>query len=124
MLKNALEVLKLPYLVSIEKVDYVDYQSEPDLDISPYSRVFAYKHDAYGFENEVRVLLDRSVDEFDKPINDTGISIRIAHKDILKSIVVAPEAPSWFVSLIADVAVKKYKIEAPCCRLALSVHPV
>ncbi len=124
MLKKALEALNLPYLVSIEKVDYVDYQSDPNLDISPYSRVFAYKHDAYRFENEVRILLDRSVDEFDKPINDRGISIKMAPKDILKNIVVAPEAPSWFVSLITDVVKQKYKIDAPCRRSALSVQPI
>jgi hypothetical protein len=123
LLKTALEALKLPYLVSIEKVDYVDYQSDPDLDISPYSRVYAYKHDAYGFENEVRILLDRSVDEFDKPIKEEGILIKILHKDILKKIIVAPEAPDWFVSLISDVATK-YRIEAPCCPSALSVKPI
>lgn len=124
LLKNALEARQLPYLVSIEKVDYVDYQSDPDLDISPYSRVFAYKHDAYEYENEVRILLDRSVYEFDEPIDGEGISIKIPIKDVLKRIIVAPEAPSWFVTLINDVVETKYKIEAPCCPSVLSVQPI
>ena len=124
LLKKAIKALNLPYLVSIEKVDYVDYQSDPDLDISPYARVFAYKHDAYSFENEVRVLLDRSVNEFDVPIEDKGIPLQFAHKDILRSVVVAPEAPGWFVSLITDIARNKYKIGVPCCPSALSIQPI
>ena len=75
------------------------------------------------FRDEVRILLDRSVDEFDKPIREKGILIKIPHKDILKKIIVAPEAPDWFVTLISDVATK-YKIKVPCCSSALSVQPI
>ena len=121
--RTALDKQDLPYLVSIEKVDYVDYTTDPELDLSPYSRIFAYKHSAYEFEKEVRVILDldRQGHVFDTPIEKKGLYVPINPSSFLKNIVVAPNAPSWFVDLVFDVA-KDSKISIKPS--ALAVDPI
>jgi len=97
-LRQSLHEQHLPHLVSIERVEYVKHWRDPKLDISPYSRVFAYKTKAYEFEKEVRVLIDRSVDEFDADVPETGMAVKVSLQTLLRSIVIAPEAPPWFDS--------------------------
>jgi two-component SAPR family response regulator len=58
-LRKSLEGEDLPYLIYIEKVEYVNHWDDPELDLAPYSRVFAYKNKAYEFEKKVRILIDR-----------------------------------------------------------------
>lgn len=122
-LRKSLHEQYLPHLISIERVEYVKHWRDPDLDISPYSRVFAYKTKAYDFEKEVRVLIDRTVDEFDTAVYEKGMSIRVNHKTLLRSVVVAPESPPWFESLIRKVA-DRYGITAPVRRSKLASDPV
>lgn len=122
-LRTSLLEQKLPYDISIEKVQYVKHWRDPDLDIAPYSRVFAYKTKAYDFEKEVRVLIDRSAGEFEAEMPDRGMAVKIDPATLLRSIVVAPEAPVWFETLIREVS-ERYKILAPVRRSKLATDPV
>lgn len=121
-LKSALEEQKHDYCFFIERVGYVKHWRDPQLDITPYSRVFAYKVKAYEHEKEVRVLLDRSADEFDAKINVTGMPIMVELASLLRSIVIAPEAPDWFSSLVNQL-VQRYSIDAPVHRSKLATDP-
>jgi len=120
-LRAALQEQKLPFHVSIEKVSYVNHWRDPKLDISPYSRIFAYKLKAYAFEREVRVLIDRSIDEFDSEIDDTGIPIPVSLKTLLRSIVISPEAENWFAQLVQAITGQN-GVNAPVHRSKLSVE--
>lgn len=123
MLHNAIEEQSLDYDIAIEKVNYVKYWRDPKLDLVPYSKVFAHKNIAYEFEKEVRVLIDRFDAEFNADIEEKGMSIKVDLKTLLCSIVIAPEAPQWFVNLVGDVC-NFYKVEAPVKRSLLAKEPV
>lgn len=96
---------------------------DPILDIAPYSRVFAYKTKAYEFEKEVRILIDRFSSEFDTIMPDGGMPIRVDHKTLLRSVVIAPESPVWFEILVQEVS-KHYGILAPVRRSKLATEPI
>lgn len=121
-LKSSLEEFKHPYCFFMERVEYVKHWRDPQLNIAPYSRVFAYKVKAYEYEKEVRVLLDRSADEFDVEITETGMPIKVKPATLLRSIVIAPEAPEWFRSLIVQL-VERYKLSVPVHRSKLATEP-
>ncbi|MBA5864840.1 MAG: hypothetical protein GDA65_19335 [Nitrospira sp. CR1.1] len=122
-LRQSLQEQDLPYDLAIEKVQYVKHWDDPALDIAPYSRVFAYKTNAYEYENEVRVLIDRFAGEFDNEILEVGMPIKVAHKTLLRSIVVAPEAPVWFELLVREV-VRRYGITVSVSRSMLASQPL
>lgn len=122
-LKQAIEQENLPHEISIEKVEYVRHWHNPALDIAPYSRVFAYKTKAYEFEKEIRVIVDRFHTDFDTSISETGIPIRIQAQTLLRSVVIAPEAPTWFEQLVRDACIK-YGVTAPVRRSMLSKDPI
>jgi hypothetical protein len=122
-LKQSLEEQDLPYDIAIEKVDYVKHWRDPELNIAPYSRVFAYKIKAYEFEKEVRVLIDRFADEFEANISETGMSITVSLQSLLRSIVIAPEAPPWFEKLVLEVSTH-FGITAPVRRSMLAKEPI
>lgn len=122
-LRGAFQEQRLPYDISIERVEYVKHWRDPDLDIAPYSRVFAYKTKAYEFEKEVRVLIDRSAGEFEAPMPDAGMTIKVNQATLLRSIVIAPEAPVWFETLVREAS-ERYDILAPVRRSKLAFDPV
>jgi hypothetical protein len=121
-LKQALLEQNLSYDISVEKVDYVKHWRDPSLDIAPYSRVFAYKTKAYEFEKEVRIIIDR-FNEFDAEMPDKGMVVKIDHLTLLRSIVIAPEAPGWFETLVREVSAR-YEIVAPVRRSKLATDPI
>ena len=122
-LRKSLTEQVLPYDISIEKVGYVKHWRDPDLDIAPYSRVFAYKTKAYEFEKEVRVLIDRFADEFESKMPEAGMPIKVDHRTLLRSVVIAPEAPIWFETLVREASVR-YGILVPVRRSKLATDPV
>jgi hypothetical protein len=122
-LKRSLETEKIPYDIAIERVEYVKHWRDPALDIDPYSWVFAYKTKAYDFEKEVRILIDRFHGEFEAEIAETGMPIKVSAQALLRSIVVAPEAPPWFEKLVREVAAH-FGIDAPVRRSFLAKEPV
>ena len=122
-LRQAIEDQHHPYRFFIERVEYVKHWRNPQMNVDPYSRVFAYKVKAYEYEKEVRVLLDRSIDEFDAVIPEIGMPIKVRQKTLLRSIVLPPEVPPWFESLVRQLK-EKYQIEAPVHRSKLATEPL
>ncbi|NVJ10994.1 hypothetical protein HUW63_38115, partial [Myxococcus sp. AM001] len=107
--------------ITIKKVKYVKHWKDPSLSIKPYSNVFAYKVTAYDYEKEVRVIVDRFDDKFSN--NSSGIIMPAPAKDLIRSIVVSPEAPDWYKSMIEKVA-QDYGITAPVRRSKLATDPI
>jgi len=123
MLSETLSEKVLPYDLAIEKVEYIKHWRDPKIDITPYARVFAYKTKAYEHEKEVRVLLDRSLNEFDAEISETGMPISVNPSKLLRSVVIAPEAPAWFDKLVRRFA-DKYGLKAPVHKSKLAADPI
>ncbi len=122
-LESALNSLKLNHFVSLRKVIYVKHWRDPSLNIAPYSNVFAYKVVAYEYEKEVRAIIDRFDEEFELENTPSGMSIKVPSNKLLRSIVINPEAPQWYVELIKSVS-NKFQIEAPVRRSLLTNEPV
>lgn len=111
------------HAISIARVQYVKHWSDPKLDVLPdYTRVFAYKTKAYEYEKEVRVIIDRTNHAPD-PGLASGIVVPVAADRLLRSIVIAPDAPPWFEKLVRQSA-GRYGIRAPVRRSRLATDPI
>ena len=104
--------------VKILKVEYIDHLKNPDMIIGHYSDPLRFKHKAYEYETEIRVVISRAGTETDKP-NPKGIRLPINLDTLVKSVVVAPEADSWFYDLVSDVT-SKYRLSAPVIKSELA----
>lgn len=122
-LRETIANAKLPYNIYISRVRYVKHWRDPELKIRPYSNVFAYKVMAYEFEKEVRVIVDRFHDEFESAVVDEGFVAPVSHKTLLRSVVISPEAPTWYHDLVKEVS-SKYGVVAPVRRSKLAFEPV
>jgi hypothetical protein len=121
-LNHALEEHCNDYLLSIRKVEYVKHWRDPKLVIRPYSNIFAYKVKAYEYEKEVRVIIDN----FDSPDGEAigrGIPLSVDANALLRTVVIAPEAPEWYVDLIQKIAKQNF-IDAPVRRSMLAIEPI
>lgn len=97
--------------VKIFKVEYIDHLKNQDMIIGSYSDPLRFKHKAYKYETEIRVVISRAGTETDNP-NPKGIRLPINLDTLVRSVVVAPEADSWFYDLVSDVT-SKYRLSAP-----------
>jgi hypothetical protein len=122
-LKESLDASKLDAFLSIKRVEYVKHWRDPSLKINPYSNVFAYKVVAYDYEKEVRVIADKFDGNFNVPEAPDGLIAKTPANNLLRSIVVSPEAPEWYVHLI-NKTVEKYEIKAPVRRSKLATGPI
>jgi len=77
---------------------------------------------AYEFEKEVRVIVDSFHETFDVEATKVGMPIPISLDKLLRSVVVAPDAPPWFFTLIGEVTAK-YGVKAPVRKSKLSFDP-
>jgi len=94
--------------VCFKEVVYIDHSGKLYNGIYDLSHnTFALKHEAYSFENEVRMIITRNSLEEPSPLR-----LKINPNDIIDKIIVSPEAGDWFYNLIKSVS-EKYKIEAP-----------
>ena len=108
------------YKTYIRKVKYVDYSDNPEIQISPYSNIFSYKHNAYEYEKEVRIILDRYHEDFSKESMCDSVLLNIDVGKFLTGVIISPQAPDWFDSLVRkimyrydfDVEVKKSKLSS------------
>jgi hypothetical protein len=108
--------------VEIFKVRYIDHFRNPDMVIGNYSDPLRFKHSAYFFEREVRIIVNRirqNRNQFPKP---EGISLPVALHDLIRSVVVAPEADSWFFDLVSDIT-ERYGVKSPVRRSKLTYLP-
>lgn len=107
--------------VLIHKVKYIDHAKNPDMIIGQYTDLLRYKHEAYKYENEIRIIVTRQSGRWEQ--NPDGFRLQIEDLNaLMRSIVVAPEAQDWFVELIEDVCMK-YKVSAPVRRSKLASLP-
>jgi hypothetical protein len=126
-LADTLEGMDENHTIRIARVDYVKHWSDPKLDISPdYARIFTYKTKAYEYEKEVRVIIDRtgrSSRTLGPELLQSGILVPIDAATLMRSIVIAPDAPPWFEKLVRQSALR-YGIEAPVRRSKLATDPI
>jgi hypothetical protein len=112
------------HAVSIARVDYVKHWSDPKLDISPdYARIFTYKTKAYEYEKEVRVIIDRTGHSIVPELLQAGILVPVDVRRLVRSIVIAPDAPPWFEKLVRQSALR-YGVGAPVRRSKLATDPI
>ena len=122
-LANELEVHNRNNNIRIKKVEYIDHFDDPKIDVSKYSNIFAYKNEAYSFENEVRIIADHYPNPEVMSNDSYGYGIKIKLSNLLRSIVVSPESPEWFFNLITQVCFK-YKCQDYVQRSKLASGPI
>jgi hypothetical protein len=106
--------------VLVQKVKYIDHFANPDMVIGRYTDPLRFKHEAYEFEREVRVMLPRQTD-WEK--NPEGIQLPLPDlNSLVTSIVVAPEAGKWFLELVQGVT-QRYGLKVPVRMSALAQLP-
>lgn len=105
--------------VLIQKVKYIDHFENPDMVIGRYTDPLQFKHEAYDFEREVRILVPR---QNDWENNSESLRLPISANALVSSIVVAPEAGEWFFDLVKDVT-ERYGLEVPVKMSALAQLP-
>ncbi len=94
--------------VLIKKVRYINHGGTlPDGVYSLDQHIFGFKHIAYSYEREVRVILTRPSGAMRK-----ALRLPLNFNDFALNIIVAPEAPEWFFKLVKDVA-EKYVVTVP-----------
>ena len=121
-LKQALSDADLPHFVSIRKVSYIRHWKDPEIDIKPYSNIFAYKVRAYDYEKEVRAIIDRLEEDIDDEM-EPGMYVTISRNQLLRSIVVSPEAPVWFKKMIKEI-IQDYDLDVIIRRSHLDTKPI
>ena len=106
----------------ISRVRYIDHFKNPDMIIGRYFDLLEYKHKAYKFEQEVRIILPRQGAKWSK--NPDGIRLPINDLNaLIRGVVVAPEAEKWFFDLVED-ATRKYGVRAPVKTSKLAELPM
>jgi len=123
-LSGALSDVAREHALWIARVEYVKHWSDPQLDVTPdFARIFTYKTKAYEYEKEVRVIIDRTGRKAGAELAQTGIPVAVDAVRLLRSIVIAPDAPPWFEKLVRQSALR-YGIRAPVRRSRLAADPI
>ena len=106
-------------LVNVKKIRYIDHAGRlPDGAYGFNVGVFGFKHVAYAYEKEVRIVITRPMnDEQEEVPHELRVPVNV--NNFLRSIVVAPEAGDWFFNLVTDIA-RKYNVIKPVRKSALT----
>lgn len=105
--------------VNIRLVDYIDHAEQlPGGRYNFSTDLFGFKHVAYEFEKEVRVVVSLPVSD-GKGALPPAINVPVNPNNLIRSLVVAPGAGDWFVNIVTDLATK-YGIKAPVRRSELT----
>ena len=107
--------------VEIFKVKYIDHFKNPDMIIGSYSDPLRFKHKAYQYEKEVRVVVSR-IGRNAKETRPSSLRLPVNLSSLIRSVVVAPEAGSWFYDLVSDITAR-YGLEVPVRRSKLTFLP-
>ncbi len=75
------------------------------------------------YEKEVRVIIDRTGCDPVPESFRSGTVVPIDPSRLLRSIVIAPDAPPWFEQLVRQSALR-YGIKAPVRRSRLATDPI
>lgn len=117
----------LPDSIHIGIVKYIDYETES----VPFGNLFDYflhKRKSFEHERELRALISTesvTVDgkaTWDVPSEQPGIEVSVDLPQLIKQVVIAPEAPSWFLDLVVKV-VKRYGFGLEVRQSSLSAEP-
>jgi hypothetical protein len=104
----------------IEKVNYINHFKDPDIVVGRHIDPLRFKHEAFVFEREVRLMLPMQTswrynpDGLRRPIRDIN--------DLVTGVVVAPDAGAWFLELVQDLS-NRYELEAPVTMSQLATLP-
>jgi len=109
-------------LIEIFKVKYIDHFKNPDMIIGTYSDPLRYKHKAYLYEGEVRIVVCKINQRKLEQTMPEGIRLPVELNDFIHSIVVGPEAESWFYELVSDMT-ERYGLNVPVSRSELTYLP-
>lgn len=106
--------------VLLHKVRYIDHFKNPNMVVGDGTDLLQFKHEAYKFENEVRIVVPRRRTWKSNP---AGIRLSLGDlNDVIRSVVVAPEAAPWFFELVEDMT-RKYGVSIPVRRSKLTELP-
>lgn len=106
----------------IHRVKYIDHSKNPDMVIGHYTDYLRYKNETYSYENEVRLIVPRQGENWER--NPTGIRLPISNlNDLVSDVVVAPEADEWFLNAIIDLC-DRYELNVSVNRSELAFIPV
>ena len=108
--------------VEIFKVRYVDHFKNPNMIIGTYSDPLRFKNSAYFFEKEVRIVVSRIQKNKSRSAKPEGISLPVELDDLIRSVVVAPEAQPWLYDIVADLS-DRYGLKSPIRRSKLTYLP-
>jgi hypothetical protein len=104
----------------IIKVKYIDHFENPDMIIGSYTDPLRFKHEAFDFEREVRVIVPRQKDWKKNPV---GIQLNIGDlDDLITNVIVAPDAEPWFYEMVQDLG-RRYGLKAQVKMSQLAVLP-
>jgi hypothetical protein len=104
----------------VEKVKYIDHFKDPNMVVGRYSDLLCFKHEAFDFEREVRLMISI---QSDWQHNPTGVYRPILDlADLITAVVVAPDAESWFFALVQDL-IRRYELKVPVRKSQLAELP-
>jgi hypothetical protein len=98
--------------VEIFKVKYINHFNNPNMIIGSYTYPLRFKHIAYRYEREVRIVISKIQHNEDDKYRLDGIKLPVELDNFIRSVVVAPEAGSWFFELVSDIAMR-YGLNVP-----------
>lgn len=108
--------------VRIHKVQYIDHFANPDMVIGSYLDPLQFKHIGYRFEDEVRLVIGRMHPKHGDTQMPKELSFPVDLKQMIRSVVAAPEAKPWFFDLVSDVT-SRYDVSAPVIPSPLTTLP-
>ncbi|WP_159472484.1 hypothetical protein [Dyadobacter sp. 3J3] len=102
-----------PLDVTFAKVEYLDYENDY-IDPSKSDRMYASKKQSYSHEQEIRGLIfttnQKTCDDIKK---NGGILVEVDLNKLVTKIIVAPQAPSWYLPTIVEL-IGKYNFTFNC----------
>jgi hypothetical protein len=120
--KLILVAMSWPERTLLHRVRYIDHSKNPDMVIGDYTEMLRYKNESYSYENELRIIVPRQGRNWKN--NPLGIRLPVPQlSDLVRSIVVAPEAEDWFFDAVQDLC-EKYHLQVPVRRSKLAYMTV
>jgi hypothetical protein len=114
---------QLPPWVRIGRINYKAYDTEVFATDNAFSPFF-HKRSCFGHENEVRFLINPSLDSMGSPWdpNAPGILVPFDPDELLIRICVSPASAGWFLETIM-ATVKRFGIKVPIEPAPMSMLP-
>lgn len=105
--------------VRIEKVEYIDhYAKNHKVALSCPADLLRYKHEAFKFEAEMRLIVPAQPDE-----GANGIRLKLVDlNQFIRSVVVSPNAPDWFFDVVVAVT-RRFGVSKQVRRSRLTSPP-